>query len=404
MGIDIGKLERAFQINAPFTVSSFLQRMGRTGRRGTAQEMCFVIREEKPESRVMLPSTLPWSLLQGIAIIQLYLEERWVESPYFKKLPYSLLYHQTMSVLAANGEISPAGLASKILSLSYFSKILQEDYRLLLRHLISINHIEQTERGGLIVGLEGEKQINSFKFYAVFKENEEYTVRSGSQELGTIVMPPPVGEKIALAGHVWVVEDIDHKRHLIYCSITGGNVPAYFGQVAGDINTKILKRMQRVLVEEKSYKYLLPDAKERLSDARLTACNSNMGREQLICLGGNMWVLFPWLGTYSFLALERFLKLKCADRLGLKSFESARPYFMQFSMDASKNEFMKVLEEKITEEFDPMELVYEREIPLFDKYDEFLPTELVRKGFAYGVLDMENMKEGIKRIVEGRIK
>ena len=51
-----------------------------------------------------------------------------------------------------------------------------------------------------------------------------------------------------------------------------------------------------------------------------------------------------------------------------------------------------------------MELVYEREIPLFDKYDEFLPTELVRKGFAYGVLDMENMKEGIKRIVEGRIK
>ena len=175
-----------------------------------------------------------------------------------------------MSVLAANGEISPAGLASKILSLSYFSKILQEDYRLLLRHLISINHIEQTERGGLIVGLEGEKQINSFKFYAVFKENEEYTVRSDSQELGTIVMPPPVGEKIALAGHVWVVEDIDHKRHLIYCSITGGNVPAYFGQVAGDINTKILKRMQRVLVEEKSYKYLLPDAKKRLTDARLT--------------------------------------------------------------------------------------------------------------------------------------
>ena len=31
LGIDIGRLERAFQINAPFMVSSFLQRMGRTG-------------------------------------------------------------------------------------------------------------------------------------------------------------------------------------------------------------------------------------------------------------------------------------------------------------------------------------------------------------------------------------
>lgn len=30
LGIDIGRLERAFQIDAPFTVSSFLQRMGRT--------------------------------------------------------------------------------------------------------------------------------------------------------------------------------------------------------------------------------------------------------------------------------------------------------------------------------------------------------------------------------------
>ena len=34
LGIDIGRLERAFQIDAPFTVSGFLQRMGRTGRRG----------------------------------------------------------------------------------------------------------------------------------------------------------------------------------------------------------------------------------------------------------------------------------------------------------------------------------------------------------------------------------
>ena len=39
LGIDIGRLERAFQIDAPFTVSGFLQRMGRTGRRGNPSEM-----------------------------------------------------------------------------------------------------------------------------------------------------------------------------------------------------------------------------------------------------------------------------------------------------------------------------------------------------------------------------
>lgn len=39
LGIDIGRLERAFQVDAPFTVSSFLQRMGRTGG-GTCRRRC----------------------------------------------------------------------------------------------------------------------------------------------------------------------------------------------------------------------------------------------------------------------------------------------------------------------------------------------------------------------------
>ena len=47
-----------------------------------------------------------------------------------------------------------------------------------------------------------------------------------------------------------------------------------------------------------------------------------------------MWCLFPWLGTYAFLALERFLKLKCAPLLGLKGLDSSRPYFIQFRMSA----------------------------------------------------------------------
>lgn len=76
LGIDIGKLERAFQIDASFTVSGFLQRIGRTGRRGNPPEMHFVMREEHPESRAMLPDLIPWSLLQGIALVQLYFEER----------------------------------------------------------------------------------------------------------------------------------------------------------------------------------------------------------------------------------------------------------------------------------------------------------------------------------------
>ena len=396
LGIDIGRLERAFQIDAPFTVSSFLQRMGRTGRRDLPPEMWFVMREEQPEPRAMLPETIPWTLIQGISLVQLYLEERWVEPTKLDRLPYSLLYHQTMCTLASCGEMTPAALASRVLTLSYFHRITKDDFRIMLRHLLETDHIQRTENGGLILGLAGGREVNSFKFYAVFKENEEYTVRSDSQELGTIVKPPPPGEKIAIAGQVWVVTEVDHKHHLVYCEEVKGKVPAYFGECPGDINTKVLERMRESLRENKTYPYVMANAAARLEQARHTAINSHMTEEPLINLGGEMWCLFPWLGSYAFLAMERFIKIKCAAKLGIKGVDSSRPYFIQFTMKASREDFFRTLAEEAEKPFDPMELVYPKEIPLFEKYDDFLPAELVKKGFAYGILSMTEMKERIK--------
>ncbi len=369
LGIDIGRLERAFQIDAPFTVSGFLQRMGRTGRRGDPSEMWFVMREDHQEARAMLPDSIPWYLIQGIALVQLYIEERFVEPPRLDRLPYSLLYHQTMSTLASHGEMTPGELASRVLSLSCFHRITQEDYRLLLRHLLEIDHVGRTENGGLILGLAGERIVNNYKFYAVFQENVEYTVRSGSEQLGTIVE--------------------------LFCTLVKGNIPAYFGDVAGDIHTHILERMYRVLGEDKQYPYLMPHAVCRLADARETFRKSRMAERPLVHLGGKMWALFPWVGSYAFLALERLLKLRCGARLGLKGLQSSRPYYMQFTMQVSEAEFYEIVCEEAAKDFDALELVYPKEVPVFEKYDEYVPEELVRKGFAQGVLDVAGMKQRV---------
>ena len=396
LGIDIGRLERAFQVDAPFTVSGFLQRIGRTGRRGDPCEMWFVMREDHPEPRAMLPQLIPWYLIQGIALVQLYIEERFVEPPRTQRLPYSLLYHQTMSTLASCGEMTPAELATRVLTLSSFHLITQDDYRILLRHLIKIGHIDQTENGGLIVGLEGERIVNNYKFYAVFQENVEYAVRAGAEELGTIVKPPPIGDKIAIAGRVWVVEEVDHRRREVYCTLVKGNIPAYFGDVAGDIHTRILERMYGVLKEQNSYPYLMRHAVCRLQEARESFAKSGMRDHPLVHLGGNMWALFPWLGSYAFLALERMLKIRCKQRLGLKGLDSLRPYYLQFTMKVSASDFYRIMAEEAEQDFDPLELVYTNEVPNFEKYDEYVPAELVRKGFALGVLDVECMKQSVR--------
>jgi ATP-dependent helicase Lhr and Lhr-like helicase len=398
LGIDIGRLERAFQVDAPFTVSSFLQRMGRTGRRGLPPEMWFVIREDEPEMRAMLPDTVPWKLLQGIALVQLYREEKWVEPPSDSGYPYSLLYHQTMATLASSGEMTARELAKKVLTLGYFKNISIDDFGILLKHLIKIEHIEKTDEGGLIVGIKGERIINSFKFYAVFQENEEFTVRNDSHELGTVVMPPPAGEKLAIAGKVWTVLDIDRKRHLVYVEPVKGQVPAYFGQCPGAVDTRVLERMKQALSEDTVYPYLMENAVARLKKARDVASRAGITEHSLINLGGDMWCLFPWLGSYAFLALERFIKTACAERLGIRGLSPCRPYYIQFKMKADADEFFRVLKDEARRFSDPMTLVYKNEVPLFEKYDEFVPEELVRKGFAFGVLDTDTMLERVQAI------
>ena len=397
LGIDVGRLERAFQIDAPFTVSSFLQRMGRTGRRERPPEMWFVMREDQPEPRTLLPETVPWKLLQGIALVQLYREERWVEPPRLDRLPYSLLCHQTLAILASEGELSPAQLASRVLTLTYFHRVSADDFRELLRHLLRNDFIEQTEGGGLIVGLAGERVTSSYKFYAVFQENVEYTVRCDSTEIGTLCAPPPPGEKVAIAGHVWIVDEVVHERHLLYVTQVKGKVPAYFGDVAGDISTHVLERMRRVLEEHAAYPYLMDHARARLRQARHVAQSSRLTDGPLVCLGENdkkqtMYCLLPWLGSYAFLALERLIKIKCAGELGIKGVNSSRPYFMTFVMREDERAFFSVVCDAAERLEDTNELLYPAEIPYFEKYDELVPESLIRKGFAEGVLDVAGMK------------
>ncbi|WP_322153368.1 DEAD/DEAH box helicase [Paratractidigestivibacter sp.] len=397
LGIDVGRLERAFQIDAPFTVSGFLQRMGRTGRRDAPPEMWFVMREDQPEARALTPETIPWKLLQGIALVQLYREEHWVEAPRLDRLPYSLLCHQTLAILASEGELTPAQLASRVLTLTFFHRVSADDFRELLRFHLERDYIEQTETGGLIVGLAGERVVNNYKFYAVFQENVEYTVRCDSQEIGTLVAPPPPGEKVAIAGHVWIVEEVDHKRHLLYVTQVKGRVPAYFGECSGDIDTHVLERMRRALEEHAPYPYLQENARARLAQARHVAANGGLARSPLVSLGGNMWCLLPWLGSYAFLALERLLKIKCAKELGLKGLDSSRPYYMTFIMapEVDERAFYTVVAAEAEALEDPMELIYPGEVPTFEKYDELVPEKLIRKGFAEGTLDIACMKRRV---------
>ncbi len=383
LGIDIGRLERVAQMGAPTTVSGFLQRLGRSGRRGDPPEMIMVYREETALPNAPLPEIIPWELLRGIAIVELYSSERFIEPPRIKKMPLSLAFHQTLSISASAGELSAKALADRVLSLPPLSPISREVYRSLLVSMINNGYLEFTEEKGIIVGLKGERLINSFKFYAVFKDSEDYTVRCDSEEIGTITTPPPVGDRFALAGRVWEVKEIDMQRKLLFVKAVEGKMEVSWPGDSGEIHTKLLLSMRDVLFNGKKYKFLADNARVRLENARRVAYNAGMNDSMLIYLGGQSYVLFPWLGTRSFRTLKRFLQ-KYASEFGISDIQSEGCCYITFkaSEDAGKSLLFSIREVLETQGIKTDELVSDSECPIFDKYDEYIPAELLRGAYS----------------------
>jgi len=397
LGIDIGQLERVVQLSAPFSVSSFVQRLGRSGRRGQPSEMRLVCKEPPVSGKEQMPRQIPWQLLQAIAIIQLYLEERWIEPLPPVKYPFSLLYHQTMSTLAGLGELSPAALAQRVLLLAPFKSIPQDDFRDLVLHLISIDHIQRTEEGGLIIGLAGEQIVRNFRFYAVFADNPEYTVSEGSRQIGTIIEAPPPGERFALAGRTWEVIDIDSKRRTVQAKQVKGKVEAFWHGAGGRIHSKVLRRMRAVLFEDSSYSYLQRGAVERLCEARSLARNLGLDKQTVFPLADDSYCLIPWMGTVAFRTLERSLRLLKNDTLGIRRLEGYAPYFMTIHLDRSRpRELEQELERLSNEAICPESLAPQDEAPELEKYDEFVPPHLLKKAFVADHLDVQEMQNLLK--------
>ncbi len=393
LGIDIGRLERIIQLESPHSVASFLQRLGRSGRRGEPPEMMMVFREENPLPNAPLPQLMPWELLRAIAVIQLYLEERFIEPPRMKRMPFSLLFQQTLSILASSGELSAKELAERILTLPPFNYVSAEDYKKLLVSMLNNEYLEMTEEKTLIIGLRGERLINSFKFYAVFKDSEDFTVRCGSDEIGTITTPPPVGDRFALAGRVWEVEELDIQRKLIYCKAVKGKMEVSWPGDFGEIHTKILKRMKQVLEEDTVYPYLKENARKRLERARAVAKNTGMLEKDIVHLGGYTWCLFPWLGTVSFRTLRKVAS-KYGSRFGLSSLEFEGCFYMTFRLEKGDGKsFLEFLKRTAMEGIDKSSLVSPGECPVFEKYDDRIPSELLRKAYVCDRLRSDEIVE-----------
>lgn len=404
LGIDLGELERVIQLGAPYSCSSFVQRLGRSGRRGSqASEMMFLCPEEEDEE-AQLPARMPWTLLRVIAVIELYVREKWVEPLSLRNKPIGVLYHQTMSILKSMGEAAPADLAREVLTLPAFRGIQPEEYKQLLQYLLETDHIQRTEEGSLIIGLGGEKIVNNYRFYAVFKDDEEHVVYNGSEEIGSITTVPPPGYCFSLAGKLWKVEEVDTKHKALYVKGAKGKVDTLWLGAGGDVHTRIMQKMREVLMDSTIYPYLAPGAVNRLERARRLARESGLFSRVVIPAGGDSLFILPWAGSKQFRTLERLLKHNLSEPLALRSIVPMEPYYMVVAGRVDDKTLMEEILRELRSCQDAGALLGADEAPYLGKYDEFVPPQLVRTAFAVDGLDPEGLAEalGLKIEEDGR--
>ncbi len=386
LGIDIGRLDQVLQLNATSSVSSFVQRLGRSGRRGMPAKMFFYCREIELNKQATLGQRIPWDLLQIVAIIQLYMEERWIEPPSIPHLPLSLLYHQTMSILAAHTELTPAALAEQVLTLSPFQAVTLDHYREFLRHLIQSDHVEKTETSGLIVGLAGEKLINHYHFYATFKDEIAYQVIFGSRIIGTIQSMPALADRLALAGQAWKVIDINPDKRVIFVEPARGKTKTLWTGGDIEIHGRIMQRIREILREDVDYGYLLPHAQQRLDETRQLARHSDLLNRSMLPLSNNATLLLPWQGTKTVKTLARLLA-----HAGLQIQSDRSPFYLEVRTTDTDHQSLharlcQIVASPPTPE---MLLTHTTRIDYeIDKYDQYIPDLLLRQAFIADRLDI----------------
>jgi ATP-dependent Lhr-like helicase len=209
LGIDVGNLDRVIQIDASPTVSSFLQRMGRTGRRGSPRNCLFL-------------ATSDDSLVRAAGLIDLW-AEGYIEAIVPPVLPYHILAQQIMALALQEQGIGRSDLWKWLAGVPAFREMQRERRDEVLQGMID-HDILWSDQGILSFGQKGEEAYGRKHFlelFSVFLSPPLFSVLHGRQELGFVDELTFLGKHdgpriLLLGGRAWLVDHIDWKRRLAY--------------------------------------------------------------------------------------------------------------------------------------------------------------------------------------------
>jgi ATP-dependent Lhr-like helicase len=210
LGIDVGDLDRVIQIDAPATVSSFLQRMGRTGRRAGSTSNCLFL------------ATSDEALLRATALVRLW-RQGFVEPVDAPPKPYHVLAQQLMALSLQERGIGRSEWFHWLEAVPAFRQIDRSVLSSLVDFMIA-RQVLWSDGGILSFAPEGEAKYgrkNFMELLSVFTSPPLFQVTWGKKELGfvhesTFFNRQNTPSVLLLAGRSWKTNHLDWRRRIAH--------------------------------------------------------------------------------------------------------------------------------------------------------------------------------------------
>jgi ATP-dependent helicase Lhr and Lhr-like helicase len=225
LGIDVGDLDEVYQLDAPSTVSSLTQRLGRSGRRpGTQPAMTFLV--DGPET-----------LLVALAVTSLHLRG-FVEGIRPSVRAWPVLVHQIFALVLETGGLTRGQIVARVAFVPAFAGLSSEEVSRLVEHLAAEGWLDSVD-GVLVLGQRAEKQFgrrNFARLYSVFETVETLAVRHDTTVIGTldrwfVLTLSPARPFFRLAGRSWKVVALDLAQGIVRVApAPAGAAPQWSGR------------------------------------------------------------------------------------------------------------------------------------------------------------------------------
>lgn len=383
LGIDVGTVRSVAQVEAPHSVASLRQRLGRSGRRDGESAILRAYCSEVPLDMVEDPTDrLREGLVQTVAMVNLLLR-RWCEPPVAQGMHLSTLVQQLLALIAERSGVRPAEAYYLLVETGPFHGLSKADFASLLRHMGDKELLIQDSQGVLYHGVVAERAVNHFEFYAAFATKDEYRLQvAGGRQLGTLPLEKPVvmGDHLVFGGRRWKVLEVEQAKKLITVAAAAGARPPLFdGSGMAPVHEQVRQEMRRLYESQDDVPFLNAPARALFTEGRTAYGWLGLARRNLVPFGSSS-LLFTWKGD----RLDNALALMLMSA-GIPA--HARGICIEIHADPQST--LETLQDLAARDApqpqDIAALVENREL---EKWDWALPDDLLNRAYASLWLDV----------------